>query len=330
MSQVTLAGSFARFILIFGCFSVPSLSAQAGADEDAWNVLQKAAVAARALSYQGIFVCQTGRQSRAVQITHHFNGKNEFARNVVLDGAPREVLSQGGDLVIYNPKNEKIVIEKRRGQNMFPAVLPLNLDAVKANYTLRALGNERMAGRQAQVLSLTPKDGLRYSYKFWIDADYGLLLKSVMLNNRDEIMESIAFSQLTLVNNVDLDWFQPNIDHNKSYVMEEEKAVVTDSNAPAIWTIKELPAGYRKVDQMMRMVQGKPYAITHVIFSDGLASVSLFIEPIPKGARAKVTLSTTGNTSFYANVNSGHLVTVVGEVPEATIVQIANAVVFKK
>jgi sigma-E factor negative regulatory protein RseB len=81
-------------------------------------------------------------------------------------------------------------------------------------------------------------------------------------------------------------------------------------------------------------VQGKSGPVTHVIFSDGLAFVSLFIEHVAKPTKEKPTpknvLTTTGNTSFYANVNSGHLVTVMGDVPEATVVQIANAVVFKK
>lgn len=318
-SALTLAG-----VLFVGAI------VHAKADEDVWNLLQKAAVAARVLSYQGIFVCQTGQQAKAVEITHHFNGKDEFARNVILDGPPREMLNQSGDVVIYNPKNEKVVIEKRRARNMFPAVLPLNLDAVKENYTLRIVGTERVAARQAQILLLEPKDGLRYSYKFWVDAEYGLLLKSVMVNNRDEIMESIAFNQLSLFSNPALDWFRPTIDHKKDYVMEDDRSIVSESGAPVDWMIKDLPAGYRKVEQKVRMVPGKPYPVTHVVFSDGMASVSLFIEPIPKGARTRVTLATKGNTSFYANANSGHLVTVVGEVPEATIVQIANAVVFKK
>jgi sigma-E factor negative regulatory protein RseB len=316
-------------VFILGLLFMRIATVQAAADEDVWIMLQKAAVAARALSYQGIFVCQTGQQSKSVQITHHFNGKDEFVRNVVLDGPPREMLNKSGDLVIYNPKNEKIVIEKRRGQNMFPAVLPIDLDAVKENYELSVIGSERIAGRQAQILLLEPKDGLRYSYNFWIDVEYGLLLKSVMLNNRDEIMESIAFNQLSLFNNLGLDWFQPNIDRKKNYVMEQENVVLNNDNSPN-WIIKELPTGYRKVDQKTRVVQGKHYPVTHVIFSDGMASVSLFIEPIPKGAKTKVSLTTKGNTSFYANVNNGHLITVVGEVPEATIVQIANAVVFKK
>lgn len=321
MRRLVLAQFFASLspALMLGIILCMSFNVQAATDKSEWDVLQKAAVAARALSYRGIFVCQTTQKTKSVQITHLFDGKNEFARNVLLDGSPREVLSQGGDLVIYNPKNEKIVIEKRRGQNMFPAVLPVNLEAVKESYSLRFGALERVAGRESQMLILEPKDGLRYSYRFWIDTEYGLLLKSVMFNSRDEIMESIAFNQLALLNSVELDWFKPKIDHSKSYEMEDEQVVIVDNGTPADWVIKDLPAGYRKIDQMTRMVHGKPHPVTHIVFSDGLASVSLFIEPASKGSKAKTLQSVVGNTSVYANINKGHLVTVVGEVPEATI-----------
>lgn len=332
MKHLVLARNIASATLIAILFSSSNL--QAATDEDSWQVLRKAAEAARALSYKGIFVCQTGKHMKSVQITHFFNGRNEFARNVILDGTPREVLSQGDNVVIYRPRNEKIIIEKRRGQNMFPAILPLDLDPVKASYSLRSIADERVAGRQAQVFVLEPKDGLRYSYRFWVDAEYGLLLKSEMFNNRNETLESIGFNQVELMNTAELDWFKPKIDHSKNYVMEEEQVVIADDGVPVDWEIKELPAGYRKVDQMTRMVQGKSNPVTHVIFSDGLASVSLFIEHVIKNAKSravsKTVLATSGNTSFYANVNNGHLVTVVGDVPEATVVQIANAVVFKK
>ncbi len=303
---------------------------RAASDDEAWQMLQKAAVAAHALSYQGIFVCQSGQQSKPVQIRHLFNGQFEFSRNVVLDGSPREVLSQGGDVVIYNPKNEKIVIEKRRGQNMFPAILPTDLEAIKASYVLRVGETERVADRQAQILFLDGKDKLRYSYKFWLDTEYGLLLKSVMVNSQNEVIDSIAFNQLGLINNVDLDWFKPNIDSKKHYVMEDEPSAVTDNHASPHWKLKDLPVGYVKVDQMMRSVRGKSLPVTHLIFSDGLASVSLFIEPIESGVKPRLGHKVVGNTSFYSSVTGYLQVTVLGEVPEATVAQIANAVLFVK
>ncbi len=328
MKHFVLARLFA--IATLAATLLTSLSAQANADDDMWQVLQKAAVAAHALSYQGIFYYQAGAQIKPVQITHLFNGKGEFARNVVLDNAPREVFSQGSDLVIFNPKNEKIVIEKRHGQNMFPAILPTNLDSIKQSYTLHAGEPERVAGRPAQMLFLEPKDTLRYSYQFWVDTEYGLLLKSVMLNSRNEVIESIAFNQLGLMDTLDLDWFQPKIDNKKSYVMEDEAATIADNGVSADWVLKALPSGFRKVDQMMRMVHGKSLPVTHLIFSDGLASVSLFIEPITKNIKPRIGHKLVGGTSFYASVSDGYQVTVVGEVPEVTAAQIANAVVFKK
>jgi sigma-E factor negative regulatory protein RseB len=322
-------------VFVLACLFVSALtnagqSVLAAADDDKWQVLQKAALAAHALSYQGVFVCQSGQQSKSVQIKHFFDGQNEFARNVLLDGSPREVLSQGGDLVIYNPKNEKIIIEKRRGQNMFPAVLPTNLATVKESYTLRTGEIERVAGRNAQILFLEPKDDLRYSYRFWIDTEYGLILKSVMFNSRNEMMDSISFTQLNLVNSVDLDWFKPKIDSKKSYVMEDEIPTQADYNPSPHWMLKELPAGYRKVDQMLRVVHGKALPVTHVVFSDGLASVSLFIEPVTNNVKPRTGHSVVGNTSFYSSVAGYLQITVLGEVPETTVAQIANSVVFIK
>ncbi len=328
MKRIVMARLFA--IAALGVAIVVSVSAKASADDDLWLALQKAAVAAHALSYQGIFYYQAGSQSKPVQITHMFNGKGEFARNVVLDNSPREVFSQGNDLVIFNPKNEKVVIEKRHGQNMFPAILPTNLSSVKSNYSLRAGEPERVAGRPAQMVFLEPKDSLRYSYQFWIDTEYGLLLKSVMLNGRNEVIESIAFNQLALMDTLDLDWFQPKIDNKKSYVMEDEAVTIADNVATADWTLKGLPSGFKKIDQMIRMVHGKSLPVTHLIFSDGLASVSLFIEPITKNIKPRVGHRLVGGTSFYSSVSDGYQLTVVGEVPEITVAQIANAVVFKK
>jgi sigma-E factor negative regulatory protein RseB len=163
-----------------------------------------------------------------------------------------------------------------------------------------------------------------------VDAQYGLLLKSVMLNSRNEIIESIVFNQLGLMDTVDLDWFQPKIDSKKTYVMEDEVAIIADNGVSVGWSLKGLPAGFRKVDQMIRMVHGKSLPVTHLIFSDGLASVSLFIEPLSKSIKPRAGRKLVGGTSFYASVSNGYQITVVGEVPEATVAQVANAVVFKK
>ncbi len=227
-------------------FVTSSLVFAADAEQTAWEKLQKASVAAHALSYQGVFVYQTRKQTKSVQITHMYNGQGEYARSVMLDGSPREVFSQGHDLVIFNPKNEQVVIEKRRGQNMFPATLPLDITQLKQAYIIREGSIERIADRTAQVFHLDAKDQMRYKYRFWVDLEYGLLVRTEMVSRDDEVIEGIGFNQLALMHTVDLDWFQPKIDSKKSYVMEEVTISTEQNQKIKQWTMNQLPIGYRK------------------------------------------------------------------------------------
>lgn len=321
------------FALTLSSFTLASFSLNSfAAEDDAWLVLQKAALAARELNYQGIFIYQNGNQARSVQITHMNDNGRELTRNMVLDnklqaGQAREVFSQGSDIVIFHPKNDKVIIEKRRGQNLFPAMLPVNLQSLKLSYIARVGMLDYVAGRQAQIIELIPKDAYRYSYKIWTDTEYGLLVKMTLLNDKTETLEQIAFQELSMLNSHDLNWFQPKIDASKNYVMED---ATLPNRVHTNWIVAELPPGYIKVDHIELMVNGKTSPINQMIFSDGIASVSLFIEPVIKGMRTKTGHKLVGSTNICANVINGYQVVVVGEVPLATVQMISKAVSFKK
>lgn len=315
-----------RIVLVLS-FLLWSAAALAGQD-DAWMMLEKASQAAHALSYKGIFVYQTGASSKSVQVTHMNYGQGEYSRMVVLDGSPREALSQGNDMVIFNPRNEKVVIEKKRGQSMFPALLPDNMELIKTVYQAQLGGEERVGGRDGYVVNLSPKDQYRYGYKLWTDKEYGLLLKSMMISDKNVALDQIAFSQILLMDGQSMDWFRPTLDKTKAYVMEKDAPSKLDASE-IDWDVTKLPNGYRKVDQVKRMVANKQTPVTQLIFSDGLSSVSVFIEDIPKGVRPKVGHTMMGATHFYAIVNDAHQVIAVGEVPEVTVSYFANAVSFK-
>jgi sigma-E factor negative regulatory protein RseB len=306
--------------LVFASLNVQAL-------EDPWLALQKTAYAARELNYQGVFVYQNGDQTRSVQITHMNNAGRELTRNVLLDGQPREVFSEGSDIVIFNAKDNKVVIEKRRGQNLFPAMLPTNLEALKFSYTAKFGPIERIADREAQIIDLVPNDHFRYSYRVWSDVEFGLLVRMTLMNHKGQAIEQIGFTQLSMLNTHDLNWFQPKIDLSKQYVMEEEAPITHVTNS---WVVANLPPGYRKVDHIEHIAPGKNTVVNQVIFSDGIASVSLFIEPIKKGVRPKMGHKVVGSTNICANVVDGYQVIVVGEVPASTVQQIARAVSFNK
>lgn len=299
----------------------------ASANEDAWLDLQKAAEAARALDYKGTFIYQNGEQIRSVQITHiNINGQ-EHTRNLVLDGNAREVFSHGKDIVIFDAHSDKVVIQKRRGQNLFPAMLPTDLSAIKASYDAEFAKPTRVANRAAKVVLLKPNDGLRYPYKIWIDQQYGLLLRMALYNGKQRMVEQIGFTNVHLLQTSDLDWFEPKIDAAKAYVEEKAQPV---NHVKTNWVVTHLPPGYKKIDHIEMNVPDKKMPVNQMIYSDGLASVSIFIETLEKGVRPKMGHKTLGSTNICANVVEGYQVVVVGEVPEKTVKQIAKTISFKK
>ncbi len=304
------------------------LSANALAQDDPWALLQKTAGAARQLNYQGVFLYQNGGQLRSIQITHMNTGGQEMTRNLVMDGSnPREVYSQGDNVVIFHPYQQKVLVERRRGQNLFPAMLPADMTLLKSSYNATQVGSDNVAGRAAYIIELAPKDAYRYRYRVWVDGETGLLLK-MTLGSADNIpLEQIGFTQVNMIGSADADSVQPKIDMTKQYVMQNEQAPQHVTNE---WVVAQLPPGYHQIDHVERVVPGKATPVSQIIFSDGIASVSLFIEPIGKGIRPKTGSKLMGSTNMCAHVVEGHQIIVVGEVPAETVRQISKSVTFKK
>lgn len=298
---------------------------------DPWLMIEKAGQAAHQLNYKGLYVYQSGSAVSSLQIMHtNYGPAGEFARVVQLDGVPREILRQGNDVVIYQPKSEKIIIDKRRLQHGFPAVLPKISEELRSNYQARTLGSERIGGRDAMLVTLEPRDKYRYSSRMWMDRESGLLLKMALLNDRDEVIEQAAFNQLALVSNAGMDWFHPEVQQGKNYEISPEAKVMPSTAQDDSWVITQLPPGFHKTDQVLRTIPGKAYPVNQLVFCDGFASVSLFIEPILQGTIPRVGSFSQGATNVVVNVVGGRQIVVMGEVPAITLTQISNAVSFRK
>ena len=309
--------------LVFGLFLFV-LSFYAQSAEDPWLHLEKASQAARKLSYKGIFLYQNLQDVRSIEITHLNNGTEEFARIVTLDGQPREALSRGNNMVVFNSNKENVMIQKRQNQSLFPAILPADIESVKAIYTLRFSDQERIGGRETQIVYLEPKDEYRYLYKLWLDKEYGLILKMSILDHQQKLIEQASFNQIALFTGQDLNWFKPSVDTHKKYIMDDvpENKVSHEKYC----TIANLPAGYREVSHVTRTMGSQPQLVHHWIFSDGLSFVSLFVNPIPKGQKSRVGETQVGSSHVYARVMNGNQIMVVGEVPQATIQKISNSI----
>jgi sigma-E factor negative regulatory protein RseB len=308
-----------------------ALSAQsAWAEDDALSWLQRIHVATQKLSYTGTFVYRSGDQAETSRIVHVVgrNGTRELLET--LDGQPREIVRSGDEVKCYLPGSMTVKVDKQTDHKVFPALLPANLQDISEHYAVTKGAIERIAGYDCQSIVLQPKDKLRYGHKLWADVNTGMLLKSQTLNERNEAIEQFAFTQIAIGGKIGQEQLKPRLLAKSRAWHVRNSGAVAASLAASGWSIKpELP-GFKKITEMKR-TQGGSNEVGHVVYSDGLAAVSVFIEPMAnKTSLPQPGLSRQGAINIYSRQIVGHLVTVVGEAPAESVKKIADSVEFRK
>lgn len=292
---------------------------------DALTLLQRIATAARELNFRGAFVYQHGEQAESSRITHMVERGAEYEKLETLDGPRREVIRTNSEIITFYAEKNEVKRERRTARKLFPALLPEQLGVLTEFYKLSKGGQERIAGHMAQELILAPKDEYRYGHRLWAEVQSGLLLKAKMVRDNAQVMEQFHFTDV-----------QINVPFSREAVKPSfplPPGVATgDLNAPPAvdtgWVVRSQPAGFRKIMEMLRVKQSGGQVV-HLVFSDGLAAVSVFIEPMPTSRTIVPGLSHQGAVSIYTRPMSDQLVTVLGETPPVTVMQIANSVTPK-
>ncbi len=293
---------------------------------EALALLQKIADAARQLNYAGTFVYQHGDQVETSRIVHFVDGGNEYEKLETLDGPRREVIRNNDEVLCYYPDAKIVRSDKRIARRTFPALLPEQLASLTEYYEIRKGQTERIGGFDSQALILEPKDGMRYGHKFWADMASGLLLKARMLSEQHNVVEQFSFTQLTIGSGVTREMVQPTFNIRFPEWRLDRFANNTISDVESGWTVKNFPPGFRKVLEMRRTKQGNAVLVTHMVYSDGLAAVSVFIEPAATRHKINEGPSQQGAINIYTRIVNDQVVTVLGEAPATTVMQIANSV----
>jgi sigma-E factor negative regulatory protein RseB len=226
-----------------------------------------------------------------------------------------------------------LIEERNRTARNFPALVPESLGGLSESYTVRKEEVERIGGYNCQWIALVPKDQLRYGRRFCAELGSGLPLRAHTLNEKGERIESFAFSQLTIGETFSRDRVKSKYaDRSRSQNWRVERSGFSGPAATpgdTAWVLNGPMLGFKKLMEAKRSLGGKSGSISHIVFSDGLAAVSVFIEPMPR-APAAPSLSHQGAVNIYSRPHGGsHFVTVVGEAPAATLMQIANSLELK-
>lgn len=286
----------------------------------AW--LKTMAFAKHQTHYSGIFVYEYGRHIEKTRITHVVTADGEYEKLETLDGSKREIIRHHGITWWYS-NHQLQQVNQQHGR--FPVLLPEQFAALNNNYQMKEAGQGKVAGLDSQVIVFKPKDNLRYTQKMWVHSDSGLLLKAVVLNDKNQVVEQYAFTQLSLGGDIDRSWVAAQA-QTKSFTPPPIDEIAIQSG----WVVDALPSGFNKIKEIQRPMTGKHAPVTQIVFSDGLSTISVFVEPTDADEDDVENLSSRGAVNLYHKVVDKHLFTVVGEVPPRTIAKVLDSIRYNR
>ena len=310
-------------LLLSAALFAGSAVAEGPGDAAAW--LTRMMTAAQRLSYSGTFVYQSDDHSETSRVARIVDSAGERERLEVLDGSPREVVRVNDEVRCYLPADRRVIVDRRGARRSFPALLSGMAKGLEAHYVIRVGEVERVAGIETRLVTLDPKDAWRYGYRLWADIGSGLLIKARTIDDRGQQVEQFAFSQVS--------FGVPSAEETRSRLQEQSATWrVEQFDAPRDaaagepkWRLRESVPGFVKTADLTRHLKEGGPIVTHVVFSDGVAAVSLFIGPV-EAAVKKPAASRQGALHVYSRRLGELEVTAIGEVPMATVRRFADMV----
>lgn len=304
--------------------------AQAQNSHDAIGWLKKIYRATHTLSYAGTFVYQQGEHSESSRVTRQVDARGDYEKLVSLDGTPREVVRFKDEVKCYLPESQTVKIDKRSGVRSFPALLPAQISSLGENYEIATGGTTRIAQFECQEIVLTPKDALRYGYQLWADKASGMLVKARVFNEKGETVEQFTFIELSIGRGPGREKRRSTIEARSKDWRVEQAEVVPANLADAGWTMRVDIPGFHKIAELTRTL-AKSRPVGQLVYSDGLAAVSVFIESLAGRAEPlQPGLSSIGAVNIFTREVANHAVTVVGEAPAASVRRIAQTVEYRR
>lgn len=304
-------------------------------DPRAWLEKMNGALASR--NYDGTFFHLSEGRVETMRIVHRVHGGRITERLQSLDGSGREFVRNNDELTCYLPDQHTILVEPRQDAGPFLGTLPHFSSDVDQYYRIEALPSARVLGRMAHVIEVTPKDQFRFGYRLWLDEKTAMPLKTQLCDAHGQIIEQILFARLDMPDDIADAELAPAVRTDGMRWVRQGPA----QNAPATslsgYRASELPPGFRLTVQGAQTLGGATAPASHLVYSDGLATVSVFIEaqaggPAPGEAASAVAapplegLARVGSGFAFSTTVQGHQVTAVGEVPAQTVEFIAHSV----
>lgn len=292
-------------------------SVSAHADPALWSLVWNSHEKAKTLSYTGLLVTESGKHSQTSKLLHQSTAGGEFEVLEKLDGQPAKWIRHNDQIQCVIPDRKMIFTERRHTANSFPRVLAdaNSPSGVEKLYAISEMPGRRVAGRAVRVLKLAPKDDLRYEYRLYVDRDSQLLMRSELYSAQGELLENIGFKEVS---------FEPVLVENPALTKPgpgwrtSNTEVRTVAPSELQYELPDLAFGFKKSETVCR-VKSKEDQVHQTVYSDGLSTLSVFVQKIHPNHSMPQTHLSHGAVMSKSETQGGHLVTVLGEVPEKTL-----------
>lgn len=317
-------------LVLFAAFwlAQPLLAEAEPADSQPEQIalLLKMQAAARELDYSGIYTYQQGVIMTSSRVVHLVDGTGERERIEMLDGEPRELVRHNDMIHSLLPRRKIVVIEQRRGER-FPSLLLGDGGSVAQHYDVVVLSEpERVAGRECTVVMLRPRDVYRYGHALCVDTKSHLLLKAQTVTASNEVIDQVAFSTLTMGEDVADDRVSASWNTENWHVIETPMVAI--DLAEKGWRIPR-PPGFEVITQVSRPLRADEF-VNQLVLSDGLAAISVFVEPYDPDRHLASGQGGVhkGPLSVFRKRIGDFWLTTLGQVPADTLRDIAERVEY--
>lgn len=297
------------------------------ADPKLWAMVLSSHDQAKTLSYSGLLVSESGKHSQTSKLLHQATPGSEFEVLERLDGQPAKWIRHNDQIQCVIPDRKMILTERRHTSVSFPRVFAGNDDSngLEKLYNISEMPGRRVAGRAVKVLQLTPKDDLRYEYRLYVDRENKLLMRSELYSPKGELLENVGFKEIS---------FNPALLENPSLLKAgpgwRTSSTEVRSMAPneLAYDLPDLAFGFKKAETVCR-VKGEDEQIHQTVYSDGLSTVSIFIQKYHASHSMPQVPMSHGAVMSMSETQGKHMVTVLGEVPEKTLTLFLKSIRWK-
>ena len=297
-------------------------SATAWAQSSPDELLDRMNYVVNVVDYEGTVIRTENGQSEALRIVHKIIDGVIHEKLVSQEGSGLEIIRIGNEVHCILPDKQTVLIEDWNNQSTLFSALPSSEIRYGADYDVSIVRESRVAGRPAIMLAIRPHDEFRYGHRIWLDEETSFPLKTEIVSIDGELIGQIKFADIRIGSNISKDALAPSMSlDNFSWFREPAgyDAVDVDTN----WECTDLPSGFRAVSSKSEQLPGADAPVTHVVYSDGMATLSVFIAEKNEAQFAEK--SSVGASHTYSIQQGDFQITVVGEVPAVTVQRIATS-----